>query len=76
MELILSLKVRLQNITFLLSGDRDQLHRLDPTEYVLPEDGDRIQSPKRCVLKDKQDDVLDKDKRMNNVQKHNICTYV
>jgi hypothetical protein len=46
---------------------------LDPTEQVSPEDGDRIQSPKRCVLKNKQDGVLDKDKMMDNVQKHNIC---
>jgi hypothetical protein len=28
---------------------------LGPTEQVLPEDGDRIQSPKRRVLKNKQD---------------------
>jgi hypothetical protein len=28
----------------------------------------RIQSPKRCILKDKQDDGLGKDKVMNNVQ--------
>jgi hypothetical protein len=35
-----------------------------------------IQSPKRCVLKEKQDDILDKDKTMNNVQKRNICTNV
>jgi hypothetical protein len=41
---------------------------------VLPEDGDRIQFPKRCVLKEKQDDFLNKDKMMDNVQKHNICT--
>jgi hypothetical protein len=44
------------------------------TELVLPEDGDRIQSPKRCVLKNKQNGVLDKDKTMDNAQKHNICT--
>jgi hypothetical protein len=31
-----------------VSGDRDYL-------YVLPEDGDKIQCPKRCVLKYKQD---------------------
>jgi hypothetical protein len=31
-------------------------------------------SPKRCVLKDKQNDVSNKDKTMDNVQKHNICT--
>jgi hypothetical protein len=37
---------------------------------------DRIQSPKRCVLKDKQGGVLDKDKTMDSVQKRNICTNV
>jgi hypothetical protein len=35
-----------------------------------------IQSPKHCVLKNKQDGGLDKDKMMDNVQKHNICTNV
>jgi hypothetical protein len=49
---------------------------LAPTEKFLPEDGDRIPSPKRCVLKNTQDGVLDKDKTMDNVQKHNICTNV
>jgi hypothetical protein len=29
--------------------------RLGPVELVLPEDEDRIQSPKRCVLKNKQE---------------------
>jgi hypothetical protein len=33
-------------------------------------------SPKRCVLKNKQDGVLDKDRAMDNNQKHNICTNV
>jgi hypothetical protein len=33
-------------------------------------------SPKRCVLKEKQDDVLDKDKTMDNVQKPNIYTKI
>jgi hypothetical protein len=42
----------------------------------LPEDGDRIQSPISCVLKCKQDGVLDKNGMMDNVQKHNICTYL
>jgi hypothetical protein len=46
---------------------------LDPTEQVLPEDGDRIQFPKRCVFKEKRDGVLNKDKTMGNVQKRNIC---
>jgi hypothetical protein len=32
----------------------------------LPEGGDRIQSPKRCVL--------NKNRTMNNVQKHSNCT--
>jgi hypothetical protein len=39
-----------------VSRDRDYLYRLGPTEQVLPEDGDRIQSPKRCVFKYKQGD--------------------
>jgi hypothetical protein len=33
-------------------------------------------SPKRCVLKNKQDGFLDKDRTMDNVQKHNNCTNV
>jgi hypothetical protein len=41
---------------------------------VLPEDEDRLQSLKRCVLKYKQDGVLDKNRMMDNVQKHIICT--
>jgi hypothetical protein len=41
---------------------------------VLPKEGDRIQSPKRRVLKNKQGGVLDKDKSLDNVQKYNICT--
>jgi hypothetical protein len=48
--------------------DRDWLYRL-------PEDGDRIHSPKRCVLKNKQAGVLDKDKMMDNIQKQ-FCTNV
>jgi hypothetical protein len=46
---------------------------LGPIEWVLPEDGDIIQSPKRRVLKYKQDGVLDKNRTMDNVQNHNIC---
>jgi hypothetical protein len=49
---------------------------LSPTEEVLPEGGDRIQSPKRCVLKYKEDGVLDKNRTMDNVQKHNIFSNV
>jgi hypothetical protein len=33
-----------------------------------------IQAPKRCVLKNKHDGVLDQDRTMDNVQKHNIYT--
>jgi hypothetical protein len=47
---------------------------IGPNWKGLPEDGDRIQSPKRYVLKNKQDGVLDKNRTMENVQKHNICT--
>jgi hypothetical protein len=36
------------------------------------ESGDRIRSPKRCVLKHKQDLFLDKDRMMDDVRKHNI----
>jgi hypothetical protein len=42
-------------------------HNVSETGFYLrlqvkptPEDGDRIQFPKRCVLKYKQDDILDK----------------
>jgi hypothetical protein len=41
-------------------------------EYILPEDGDKIQSPKHFILKNKQDSVLDEDRMMENVQKHDI----
>jgi hypothetical protein len=37
---------------------------MGPTEQVSPEDRDRIQSPKRCVFKNKQDGVLDQDKTL------------
>jgi hypothetical protein len=33
-----------------MSGDRNWLYRMGPTEYILPEDGDRIQSTKHCVF--------------------------
>jgi hypothetical protein len=35
-----------------------------------------VQSPKSCVLKYKQDGVLDKNRTMDNVQKHNTCTFL
>jgi hypothetical protein len=36
----------------------------------------RVQSPKRCVLKYKQDSVLNKNRTMDIVQKHHIRTNV
>jgi hypothetical protein len=42
----------------------------------MPEDGDRIQSPKSCVFKYKEDSALGKNRTMDSVQKHNICTNV
>jgi hypothetical protein len=41
---------------------------LGTTEYVLPEDGDRNHTPKCCVL--------NKNRTMDNFQKHNICINV
>jgi hypothetical protein len=38
------------------------------TEYVLPEDGNRIQSPKRCFLKINKMTCLDKNMTMDNVK--------
>jgi hypothetical protein len=45
-------------------------------ERKVEEEGKQIiiQSPKHCGLKGKQDDVLDKNKTMDNVQKRHICT--
>jgi hypothetical protein len=36
-------------------------------EKISPEDGDRIQSPKSCLL--------NKNRTMDNVQKYNICIH-
>jgi hypothetical protein len=47
---------------------------LGSTEQVLPEDGDRIQSPKRCFEKKTGPYFKDKDKTMHNAQKH-ICAH-
>jgi hypothetical protein len=52
----------------------DLLHTHVGLILILPEDGSRIQSTKRCVLTYKQDGVLDKNRTVVNVQKHNICT--
>jgi hypothetical protein len=51
-----------------------QSTELDPIFGPEIGDGYRIQSPKRCVLKLKQDVVLHKNKTLGNIQKHNICT--
>jgi hypothetical protein len=51
-----------------LNYEAPRIWGLAPEIYLaLPEDRDRIQSPKCCVLKNKYDGVLDKDKKMNNV---------
>jgi hypothetical protein len=47
----------------------------DQLSRFLPEDGDRIQPPKRWVLKKKTGRFLDREKTIDNVQKRNICTY-
>jgi hypothetical protein len=56
-------------------GDRDSLDWA-LLSGPLPEEGDRIRFPKRCVLKNKQGGVFDKNRTMDNVQEHNICTNV
>jgi hypothetical protein len=40
----------------LVSGDRNELYILGPTEQDPPEDGDRIKSQTSCVLNESQDD--------------------
>jgi hypothetical protein len=52
----------------------DTIHRLSRFFFKTKRFGDWIL--KRCVLKNKQDGVLDKDKTTENVQIHNICTNV
>jgi hypothetical protein len=54
------------------TGDVDYLYRLILSELVLLEDGERIQSPKRCVFKHKYEGLLDENSTMDNVQKRNI----
>jgi hypothetical protein len=54
-----------------------KLTQLDPIDIkkslqLLPQDGDRIQSKKRCDLKYKQDGVLVKNRTINIAQKSNI----
>jgi hypothetical protein len=41
---------------------------IGPNGVDRTEDGDRIQSPNRCVSENKQNVVLDEDKTMDNVQ--------
>jgi hypothetical protein len=53
-----------------------RLKKMARTGQGLPEDGDRIQSPKRYILKKKKTNknvFLDKDRTMDNVQQNNIC---
>jgi hypothetical protein len=38
------------------SGERGWLYLLDPTEWIPPEDGDGIQSPKHRALNRREDD--------------------
>jgi hypothetical protein len=73
-EFCLRLQVEPTQLNAINRAVRDQFYRLGPSELVLPEDEDKIQSPKHCVLKYKQDGVSDKNRTMDNVQKHNICT--
>jgi hypothetical protein len=49
------------------------LIELVPKYRVLPEDGDRIQSPKHCVLNKRQDRILNKNKKIADVQKDDGC---
>jgi hypothetical protein len=53
-----------------ISGDMDFVYLLGPTEYDLPEDGSRIQS-RNVVFSNINRIVLDKNRTMDNVQKHN-----
>jgi hypothetical protein len=60
------------NTTMFLSADRDQLYRLSTTEQISPEDGNKTQPPKRCVLNKKQNGILHKYRTMVNVQAQNV----
>jgi hypothetical protein len=54
-EIGFSLRLQVKRTQFCpISEDRDYLCCLGPTEKALVEDGDRIQSPKHCVLKIKR----------------------
>jgi hypothetical protein len=44
-------------VVLLLSGDRNKLHRLVPTKYVLSDGIDRLQSPKRRFFSITMDNV-------------------
>jgi hypothetical protein len=50
-------------VLVLVSGDRDWLYSVESNSRFSPEDGERIQSSKCCVL--------NKNRTMDNVQKHN-----
>jgi hypothetical protein len=76
---ITRLRVAMNPLLIVLSMQK-ALHRITVFKYIeifawitksspyLPEDGDRIQSPKRCVL--------NKSRTMDNVQKQNNCLNV
>jgi hypothetical protein len=49
---------------------------MGPSKKAPPEDGDRIQFPKRYVLNKNRTVFLDKNRTMDNVQKHNGCINV
>jgi hypothetical protein len=51
-----------------------QLGAIDRASSCFQRDGDRIQFPKCPVLKYKQDSVLDRNRKMETVQKPNIRT--
>jgi hypothetical protein len=49
---------------------------IDRDSCCLQRDGDKIQAPKRPVLKYKQDGGLDRNRKMDNVQKPNVSSDV
>jgi hypothetical protein len=76
----ISIKLSLSKNTVFFIFQKKTFRRLDSVSVfrfqVKPEDGERVQSPKRFFLKNKQVGVLDKYRTMDNIQKHNICTNV
>jgi hypothetical protein len=56
-----------------MSGDRDYLYRLGPTEEFCLKTETESSLRKVVVFKQKSGGVLDKNRTMDNVQIHNIC---